>query len=45
MKSPLSYQARRELVERMAPQYQATSRTQKMLLPDTFVALTGYVRK
>ena len=45
MKSPLSYQARRELVERMAPQYQATSRTQKMLLLDTFVALTGYVRK
>ncbi len=45
MKSPLSYQARRELVERMAPQYQAASRTQKMLLLDTFVALTGYVRK
>ena len=29
----------------MAPQYQAASRTQKMLLLDTFVALTGYVRK
>ena len=45
MKSPLSYQARRELVERMAPQYRAASRLQKMLLLDTFVALTGYVRK
>jgi len=29
----------------MAPQYQAASRAQKMLLLDTFVALTGYVRK
>ena len=45
MKSPLRYQARRELVERMGPQYQAASRTQKMLLLDTFVGLTGYVRK
>jgi Integrase core domain len=45
VKSPLSYQARRELVERMAPQYRAASRSQKMLLLDTFVALTGYVRK
>ncbi len=45
MKSPLSYQARRELVERMAPQYRAASRSQKMLLLDTFVAMTGYVRK
>jgi len=45
MKSPLNYQARRELVESMAPQYRAASRTQKMRLLDTFVALTGYVRK
>lgn len=45
MKSPLSYQARRELVEQMAPQYRAASRKQKMLLLDTFVAMTGYVRK
>jgi hypothetical protein len=44
MKSPLSYQARRELVELMAPQYRAASRSQKMPLLDTFVALTGYVR-
>ena len=44
MKAPLSYQARRELVERMAPQYRAASRSQKMLLLDTFVVLTGYVR-
>jgi hypothetical protein len=45
VKSPLSYQARRELVERMAPQYRAASRSQKMRLLDTFVALTGFVRK
>jgi len=45
VKSPLSYQARRELVEHMAPQYREASRTQKMLLLDTFVAMTGYVRK
>jgi hypothetical protein len=45
VKSPLSYQARRELVEQMAPQYRKASRTQKILLLDTFDALTGYVRK
>jgi hypothetical protein len=45
VKSPLSYQARRELVECMAPQYRAASRSQKMRLLDTFVAMTGYVRK
>ena len=45
MKSPLSYQARRQLVECMAPQYRAASRAQKKLLLDTFVTLTGYVRK
>jgi hypothetical protein len=44
VKSPLRYQARRELVERMAPQYRAASRSQKMRLLDTFVALTGSVR-
>jgi len=44
VKSPLSHQARRELVERMAPAYRDASRSQKMLLLDTFVALTGYVR-
>ena len=44
VKSPLSYQARRELVEQMAPQYREASRTQKILLLDTFVAMTGYVR-
>jgi hypothetical protein len=45
VKSPLSYQARRELVDHMAPQYQAASRSQKMRLLDMFVAMTGYVRK
>ena len=45
MKSPLSYQARCELVEHMAPQYREASRAQKILLLDTFVVMTGYVRK
>jgi len=45
VKSPLSYQARRELVEQMAPQYREASRTQKMLLLDVFVAMTDSVRK
>jgi hypothetical protein len=45
VKSPLSYQVRRELVERMAPEYRAASRSQKLLLLDSFVTLTGYVRK
>ena len=45
MKSSLSYQARRKLVEQMAPQYREALRSKKMLLLDTFVALTGYVRK
>jgi len=44
VKSPLSYQARRELVEHMAPQYRIASRSQKMLLLDTFVAMTSSVR-
>jgi hypothetical protein len=45
MKSLLSYQTRRELVEQIAPQYREASRAQKTQLLDTFVALTGYVRK
>jgi hypothetical protein len=45
MKSPLSYQARRELLEQMAPQYRKASRPQKILLLNTFAALTDYVRK
>ncbi len=44
MKSPLSYQARRELVGQMAPQYRKASRAQKILLFDAFVAMTGNVR-
>ncbi|HEY6409403.1 MAG TPA: hypothetical protein VIY29_18240 [Ktedonobacteraceae bacterium] len=44
MKLPLSYQARRELVEHWAPEYREASRSQKMLLLETFVALTSYVR-
>jgi hypothetical protein len=41
----LSYRARRELVERMAPRYRAASAAQKTVLLDTFVEMTGYARK
>jgi hypothetical protein len=41
----LSYQARRELLQQMAPQYREASPSQKRTLPDAFVATTGYVRK
>lgn len=41
----LSYQARRELLQRMAPQYREASPSQKRALLDAFVATTGYVRK
>src|SRR5713101_7349424 len=45
VRSALSYQARRELVQQMAPRYQEASRAHKILLLDEFVAITGYVRK
>ena len=40
MKSPFSYQARRELVEQIAPQYREAPRSKKMLLLVTFVSQT-----
>jgi hypothetical protein len=45
VKSLMRYQARRELVEQMAPQYHEASRAKKILLLDTFITLTGYERK
>lgn len=45
MRSALSDQSRRELVQQMAPRYQEASRAHKILLLDTFVAITGYARK
>jgi hypothetical protein len=45
MRSALSSQSRRELVQQMAPRYQAASRARKILMLDAFVAITGYARK
>jgi hypothetical protein len=45
MSHPLSYQARRELIERMAPCYCESSCAQKGLLLDMLVTVTGYARK
>ena len=45
MEKPLSYQARREVLQQMAPQYRRASLAQKRTLLDEFVATTGYVRK
>src|SRR6266700_5084439 len=41
----LSYAARRELVERLAPDYHQASSAHKTLLLDRVVAVTGYARK
>jgi endonuclease III len=41
----LSYQARREVLQQMAPQYRQASASEKRTVLDTFVATTGYVRK
>jgi len=45
VRSALSYQSRRELVQQMAPRYQRASRSRKTRMLDEFVANTGYVRK
>lgn len=42
---PLSFAARRQVVERMAPFYREASLTQKALLLDQVVLMTGYARK
>ncbi|HEY5002235.1 MAG TPA: ISNCY family transposase, partial [Ktedonobacteraceae bacterium] len=41
----LSYAARRELIERVAPLYREASLAQKGLVLDRMVAMTGYARK
>ncbi|BCL83711.1 tyrosine-type recombinase/integrase [Ktedonobacteria bacterium brp13] len=41
----LSYAPRREVVERVAPDYREASLAQKGLLLDTVVTITGYARK
>ena len=40
-----SFQVRRALLRQLAPRYQQASRTQKILLLDSFVEWTGYTRK
>jgi hypothetical protein len=42
---PLSFAARRQVVERMVPFYREASLTQKALLLDQVVLVTGYARK
>jgi hypothetical protein len=44
VEKPLSFQARREVLQQMAPQYRRASLAQKRTLLDEFVATTGYVR-
>lgn len=41
----LSYQARRELLEHVAPMYQTASLAKKTLILNDFVKMTGYARK
>src|SRR6266487_6568339 len=43
--TPLSFAARRQVVERMAPFYREASLAQKALLLDQVVLVTGYARK
>ena len=44
MGKSLSYQARREVLQQVAPQYREASSSQKRTLLDAFVATTGYHR-
>lgn len=41
----VSFQARRELLVRVASRYQEANRTQKSTIWDEFVATTGYAHK
>ncbi len=45
MERSLSFQARREVLHRMAPQYRQASASQKRTLLEAFIATTGYVPK
>ena len=44
VRSVLSYQSKRELVQQIAPRYQEASRAHKILMLDAFVSITGYDR-
>src|SRR5690348_694955 len=44
MEKSLRYQARREVLQQIAPHYRQASAAQKRTLLDTFVATTGYHR-
>ncbi len=44
VEKPLSYQATREVLQQVAPQYREASSSQKRMLLDAFVATTGYHR-
>src|SRR5438270_12543237 len=44
MEKSLRYQARREVLQQIAPQYRQASAAQKRTLLDAFVAATGYHR-
>ena len=44
MERSLSFQARREVLQQMAPQYHQASPSQKRMLLEAFIATTGYVR-
>ena len=45
MEQSLSFQAKREVLQRMAPQYHQASASEKRTLLEAFIATTGYVRK
>ena len=44
MEKSLNYQARREVLQQIAPEYREASPSQKRTLLDAFVAATGYHR-
>lgn len=45
MEQSLSFQAKRKVLQQMAPQYREASPSQKRALLEAFIATTGYVRK
>ena len=45
MERSLRFQARREVLHQMAPQYREASPSQKRTLLEAFITTTGYVRK
>lgn len=45
VRSRMSFRAKRELLAQVAPRYQRARHTQKSVILDEFVAVTGYARK